>query len=112
MVSARFSEHENIVPGHLDRQNVFGRATAVRWSDSVEPVPIPAVNFEGMTQFHILRSARLTTESRVDVDPGEFEILDVAVRLDDDSRPPVRGGLPFYLWHWNHGGHDSHHGGH
>jgi hypothetical protein len=69
---------------HLDGQNVFGRSMEARWAGSLEPVAIPVVNSEGKQQFQIL-DPRLNAESRMDVYPGEFETLDVAVRLDDDE---------------------------
>ncbi len=55
-----------------------------RWANSVEPVPIPIVNSKGEEQFRIL-DPRLAAEYRMDVYPGESEILDVAVRLDDEE---------------------------
>ncbi|MGC2829419.1 MAG: hypothetical protein WB627_05565 [Candidatus Acidiferrum sp.] len=69
---------------HLDGQNVFGRLMVARWSNSLEPVPIPIVNADG-TQSQILDFGRLSPESRMDVYPGESELLDIAVRLDDDE---------------------------
>jgi hypothetical protein len=69
---------------HLDKQDVFGRAMAGRWCSSPEPVPIQGVTSHG-EQFQIFDLARLTAESRIDVYPGESELLDIAVRLDEDA---------------------------
>lgn len=69
---------------HLDGQNVFGRTMAIRWSGSPEPVPLQAITADG-GRLQIFDPLRLTTESRIDVYPGERELLDVAVRLDEDE---------------------------
>jgi hypothetical protein len=76
--------HGNITFHHLnDGQNVFGRAMAVRWAASPEPIPIQAITTEGV-RIQIFDPMRLTTECRVDVYPGEFELLDVCARFDED----------------------------
>jgi len=69
---------------HLDGQDVLGRAMVGRWASSPEPVPILAMTSQG-TQIQIFDPLRLTTESRVDVYPGESELLDIAVRLDEEE---------------------------
>lgn len=66
---------------HLDGQNVFGRAMAVRWSGSPQPIPLEAITDDNR-RFQIFDPMRLTLDSRIDVYPGEHEILDVAVRHD------------------------------
>jgi hypothetical protein len=78
---------------HLDGQNIFGRAMEGRWSSSVQPGPLEG---EGQItrpdgepdhiKMRIIDPMRLTLKSRIDVYPGEREILDIAVRLDDDER--------------------------
>ena len=70
---------------HDDGQNVFGRAMTVRWSGSPQPIPLEGVTPQG-ERFQILDPMRLTTDSRIDVYPGETELLDVAVRLDEDEQ--------------------------
>jgi hypothetical protein len=70
---------------HLDGQNHFGRSMDGRWASTPEPVPIPIVNLQGVHQFQILDFTRLTLESRIDVYPGESELLDIAARLDNDD---------------------------
>jgi hypothetical protein len=55
-----------------------------RWSNSPEPVAIPVLGPQGQ-QFQILDLTRLTLESRIDIPPGETELLDIAVRADDDT---------------------------
>jgi hypothetical protein len=69
---------------HLDGQNVFGRGMAGRWAGSPQPIPLEAIT-EDNKKFQIFDPMRLTLESRIDVYPGERELLDVAVRLDNDS---------------------------
>jgi hypothetical protein len=69
---------------HLDGQNVFGREMTVRWTGSPQPIPIQARAQDG-TQIQIFDPMRLTPESRMDIYPGEGELLDIAVRLDDDE---------------------------
>jgi hypothetical protein len=73
---------------HLDGQNVFGRAMDTRWSGSPEPVPIQIVG-EGV-RLQIWDPVRITTASRMDVYPGESQLLDVASRFDGDA--------PCYGW--------------
>ena len=69
---------------HLDGQNVFGREMVVRWAGSPQPIPIQAVTQDGVG-IQIFDPMRLTLESRIDVYPGEEELLDVAARHDDDE---------------------------
>jgi hypothetical protein len=68
---------------HLDGQNIFGRTMDGRWPASPEPVPLPVVNGTGQISF-LVDYARLTLQSRIDVYPGETELLDIAVRFDRD----------------------------
>ncbi|MGC2333431.1 MAG: hypothetical protein WA581_18420 [Candidatus Acidiferrales bacterium] len=70
---------------HLDKQDVFGRAMTGRWSNSREPVAIPIVDSKGAPQFQLIDPDRLGGESRIDVYPGENELLDVAARFDDEE---------------------------
>jgi hypothetical protein len=71
---------------HLnDGQDVFGRAMPVRWVSSPEPIPNQILNLDGAPQFVIRDFGRTTTESRIDVYPGEEELLDVAIRFDGES---------------------------
>jgi hypothetical protein len=63
-----------------------------RWASSVQPGPLEG---EGVIarpdgepdhiKMRILDPVRVTLKSRIDVYPGESEILDIAVRLDDDE---------------------------
>jgi len=69
---------------HLnDGQNIFDRAMSVRWVSSPEPVPVQVLG-QGV-QFKIIDPVRLTAESRIDVYPGETELLDVAARFDNED---------------------------
>jgi hypothetical protein len=47
-------------------------------------VAIPVLGPQG-EQFHILDFTRLTLESRIDIYPGQTQLLDVANRPDDDK---------------------------
>jgi hypothetical protein len=69
---------------HLDGQNVFGRGMAVRWAGSPQPIPLEAI-MDDHRRFQIFDPMRLTLDSRIDVYPGEREILDVAVRHDGET---------------------------
>jgi hypothetical protein len=69
---------------HLDGQKVFERAMEGRWAGSLEPVTLPVVGPEGQ-QFEVLDFARLTLESRMDIYPGQTQLLDIANRPDDDE---------------------------
>ena len=69
---------------HLDGQNVFGRAMAVRWAGSPQPLPIEGVT-EDNKRFQVFDPTRLSLDSRIDVYPGDQQLLDVACRLDDDE---------------------------
>jgi hypothetical protein len=71
---------------HLnDGQDIFGRAMVVRWVNSPEPIANQIIGLDGKVQFHIRDFARAATESRIDVYPGEEELLDVAVRFDGEA---------------------------
>lgn len=69
---------------HLDGRNVFGRTMGGRWAGTPEPIPITIVNPDGQ-QSHIFDTARLNLESRIDIYPGESELLDIASRADEDQ---------------------------
>jgi hypothetical protein len=70
---------------HLtDGQDIFGRAMAVRWASSPQPIANQILDLQGNVQFQILDFARAATESRVDVYPGEEQILDVVARFDNE----------------------------
>jgi hypothetical protein len=69
---------------HRDGHNVFGRAMDGRWASSPEPVASGIFDLEGTHKFSLLDITRITTASRVDVYPGESEILDIANRPFDD----------------------------
>jgi hypothetical protein len=76
--------HGEITFHHLDGQKVFfGRAMAVRWSGL--PVAQAIVSLEdGKIHSQIIDVDRPNTAPRIDVYAGEEEILDVAVRFDDE----------------------------
>jgi hypothetical protein len=72
---------------HLDDgQDFFNRAMAVRWVSSPEPISSHIYSVDDFTKprYVIQDFSRGAAESRIDVYPGEEELLDVAVRFDDD----------------------------
>jgi hypothetical protein len=64
-----------------DGQPVFVRTMPVRWVRSPEPIANQIVDTSGKVQFVIHDYTRVSTDSRIDVYPGEEEMLDVAVRF-------------------------------
>jgi hypothetical protein len=79
---------------HLDGQNVFGRMMERRWSSSPEPILTPIFEIidgkdgkkmVGKQVFVETDLARLGAQSRIDVYPGESQLLDIVVRADDDG---------------------------
>jgi hypothetical protein len=89
---------------HMDGQDIFGRKMAVRWASSPQPVACQITDLEGKPQFILQDLARNALESRMDVYPGDEQILDVAARFDDD--PDCYGwnnDSYFFKWrnpHW------------
>jgi hypothetical protein len=69
---------------HLDGQDIFGRGMPTRWANSPQPIANQILDLEGNVRFQILDFVRAATASRVDVYPGEEQLLDVAVRFDDE----------------------------
>ncbi len=70
---------------HLDGQDKLGRKMPVRWANSPQPVANQITDLQGHVQFVMQDRTRSGTESRIDVYPGEEEILDVAARFDDEA---------------------------
>lgn len=70
-----------------DGQDVFGKAMAVRWASSPEPVKLSGQIVDLQQPAHLVyRIVNVTgMESRMDIYPGEEEKLDVAVRFSGDS---------------------------
>jgi|SRR5215469_10589949 len=64
-----------------DEQDLFGRTMDGRWSNTPEPVPIalPATA-PGAQRLVLMPEWR-----RIDVYPGESELLDIAIRADNDA---------------------------
>jgi hypothetical protein len=69
---------------HLDGQDVFARTMTVRWANSPQPVSSRIMDLKGQVQFVVQDFARSAMEARMDVYPGDGEILDVAARFDDE----------------------------
>jgi hypothetical protein len=70
---------------HLDGQNIFGKAMAVRWVKSPEPIASRIVDANSQIHYFIQDFSRPYVDSRIDVYPGEAELLDVAIRFDGES---------------------------
>src|SRR5258705_2841147 len=85
---------------HLDDgQNVFDRVMAVRWVKSPEPVSDRVIDTQGTVQYYIRDFAKLSIDSRIDVYPGEQELLDVAVRFEGE--PECYGwNNDSYFYNW------------
>ena len=85
---------------HLnDGQDVFDRVMAVRFVNSPEPLADQILDMDGNVRFQIRNWVRATIASRVDVYPGEEQLLDVAVRLDEE--PDCYGWSDeSYLYRW------------
>lgn len=71
---------------HLDGQDVFGRQMPIRWANSPQPIASQIVDTHGVVQYAILDFARMAAATRMDVYPGEEEIVDVAVRFDAEQQ--------------------------
>lgn len=85
----------NLVDGQLYIQ----KAMPVRWVHSPEPILNQIVDANGNVQFFIRDFTRGVTESRIDVYPGEQELLDIAVRFDGE--PDCYGwNNDSYLFNW------------
>jgi len=73
---------------HLDDgQPVVDRAMPVRWVRTPEPVASQIIDPADPTKpkFFIVDFGKPVTESRIDVYPGEEEMLDIAVRFEGES---------------------------
>jgi hypothetical protein len=70
---------------NLDGQGFFQKTMPIRWARSPEPLANQIVDLQGCVQFLIRDFTRAITESRIDVYPGEQELLDVAVRFDGET---------------------------
>lgn len=80
--SAALQCHGTLTFHHLDGQNIFGRSMPIRWSGSLEPTPLEFI--VGESRGLIVDPQRMSTDSRVDIYPGEGWPLDVAARFDDE----------------------------
>jgi hypothetical protein len=75
--------HGTLTFHHLDGQNIFGRSMPIRWSGSLEPVPM--TGFVGDQQMIILDPTRYNPSPRMDVYPGEAARLDIGARFDNEE---------------------------
>jgi hypothetical protein len=84
---------------NLDGQSFFKSPMSVRWVSSPEPIANQIIDLQGNVQFSILDFTRGSSESRIDVYPGEKELLDVAIRFDGE--PDSYGwNNESYLYNW------------
>jgi hypothetical protein len=78
---------------HLDGQDVFGRSMEARWANSPEPAGLDGVggvarqgsDTTDTIHIRIFDPMRLSLVSRIDVYPGESEVLDVVARFDNEE---------------------------
>jgi hypothetical protein len=70
---------------HLDGQDVFGRAMEVRWAGSPQPIASQILDPDTQEVCFVIQDFARIADSRVDVYPGEEELLDVAARLDNEA---------------------------
>lgn len=68
---------------NLDGQRFFANEMPVRFARSPQPLPIEVVI--GDIRGAVLDPSRLTSDSRVDVYPGEMTPLDIAVKFDGET---------------------------
>lgn len=70
---------------HRDGHNVFGRVMEGRWASSPEPIASGIFDLKGEIKFNLLDLTTITQASRVDLYPGDSELLDIANRPYDDA---------------------------
>jgi hypothetical protein len=75
--------HGTITFHHLDGTDVFGRSMQIRWTNLPEPSPIILLIGDKVSK--IFDPRKFDHFSRVDVYPGESEIMNVASRFDEDE---------------------------
>jgi len=86
---------------HRDGHNVFGRTMDGRWSSSPEPIASRIFDLQGEHKFDLLDLTRITLGSRVDVYPGESDLLDIANRpFDDNNCYGWNNEAYFSIPHW------------
>jgi len=61
---------------NLDGQPFFESPMSVRWVSSPEPIANQIIDLQGKVQFSILDFTRGSSESRIDVYPGEKELTE------------------------------------
>jgi hypothetical protein len=84
---------------NLDGQAYIRKPMPARWASSPEPIANQIIDHNQNVQFYILDFARPTTESRIDVYPGEEQVLDLAVRFDGE--PDCYGWNNYsYFYNW------------
>src|SRR2546425_3884521 len=68
----------------LDGRNMFSGPMEARWASALQPNPIPIIDESGQVKLRILDPAMIGVGSRVDIYPGESEVLDVVARIQAD----------------------------
>jgi len=77
--------HGKITFHHRDTgHDVFGRQMQSRWASQPEPTPLILVAPDGSQQ-RIWDFARLSFGVHADIAPGESEVLDIAVRFNNED---------------------------
>lgn len=70
---------------YLDGQRVFDRTMPIRWAGSPEPTTTAFIVEAGDSRVRVIDPTRITLESRIDVQPDESELLDVAAKFDHEE---------------------------
>lgn len=70
---------------HPMSSDVFGRSMQGRWARDEQPVKSDILNLNGEKVFELVNIAALIIRSRKDIYAGEREILDIALRADEDD---------------------------
>jgi hypothetical protein len=88
MVRAPALQARGVITFHRygDGQDIFGKPMAGRWASGLQPTAIPVRSVaNGNIDYQILDPQMAGAGSRVDIYPGESEVLDVAVRVENDD---------------------------
>jgi hypothetical protein len=81
-----------------DGSNIFdGKAMPGRWASAPQPTPIPVLDRNGQHTLTIYDPDRTGAGSRVDIYPGESEVLDVVVRVENDDECYGWTTEPYFL---------------
>lgn len=83
--NAATQAHGEITFYHLDGQNFFGRSMPARWTGSPDPVSNQTLIGVGNRIIALQDAFRFSVGTRVDIPPGEAELIKIAGKFDNDS---------------------------